>query len=114
MMAWVVAVGLLVMMYPILCKVRYETLHNVLGKRDIWTQILFSIVVNWVIAPLVMVCLSALLSAYSEMDTDLQQLGLAWAFLPDKGALREGLILVGLARCIAMVRCEGCLLTVSN
>ncbi|PMD39790.1 arsenical-resistance protein ACR3 [Hyaloscypha variabilis F] len=79
-----IAVGLLVMMYPILCKVKYESLHNVLGKRDIWVQILFSVVVNWVIAPLVM-------------------LGLAWAFLPDKGALREGLILVGLARCIAMV-----------
>jgi ACR3 family arsenite efflux pump ArsB len=60
-----VAVGLLVMMYPILCKVRYETLHNVLGKRDIWTQILFSVVVNWVIAPLVMVCLSELLNSCS-------------------------------------------------
>ena len=43
------------MMYPILCKVKYETLHNVLGKRDIWTQILFSVFVNWIIAPLVMV-----------------------------------------------------------
>jgi ACR3 family arsenite transporter len=53
-----VAVGLLVMMYPILCKVKYESLHNVLGKRDIWVQILFSVVVNWIIAPLVMVCSS--------------------------------------------------------
>ncbi|KAG9230220.1 sodium bile acid symporter family-domain-containing protein [Amylocarpus encephaloides] len=79
-----IAVGLLVMMYPILCKVKYETLHRVFRKREIWTQIIFSIVVNWIVAPLLM-------------------LGLAWAFLPDKGGLREGLILVGLARCIAMV-----------
>ena len=53
-----VAVGLLVMMYPILCKVKYESLHNVLGKRDIWVQILFSVVVNWIIAPLFRVCSS--------------------------------------------------------
>ncbi|TVY47281.1 Arsenical-resistance protein [Lachnellula occidentalis] len=78
------AVGLLIMMYPILCKVKFETLHRVFQKKEIWVQIGFSIVVNWIIAPLVM-------------------LGLAWAFLPDKGGLREGLILVGLARCIAMV-----------
>lgn len=71
-------------MYPILCKVKYETLHLVLQKRDIWVQIAFSIFVNWIIAPLIM-------------------LGLAWAFLPDKGALREGLILVGLARCIVSI-----------
>jgi ACR3 family arsenite transporter len=57
-MSCLVAVGLLVMMYPILCKVKYESLHNVLGKRDIWVQILFSVVVNWIIAPLVMVCSS--------------------------------------------------------
>jgi arsenite transporter len=56
MLMFLVAVGLLVMMYPILCKVRYESLHNVFGKRDIWVQILFSVVVNWIIAPLVMVC----------------------------------------------------------
>lgn len=50
-----VAVGLLVMMYPILCKVKYETLHHVFRERKIWIQIGFSIVTNWIIAPLVMV-----------------------------------------------------------
>ncbi|PGH16991.1 arsenical-resistance protein [Helicocarpus griseus UAMH5409] len=79
-----IAIGLLVMMYPILCKVRYESLHKVFKTRQIWIQIAFSIVINWIIAPLLM-------------------LGLAWAFLPDEPGLREGLILVGLARCIAMV-----------
>ncbi|KAH8815038.1 sodium bile acid symporter family-domain-containing protein [Xylogone sp. PMI_703] len=79
-----IAVGLLVMMYPILCKIKYETLHNVFNSREIWKQITFSIFVNWIIAPFVM-------------------LGLSWAFLPDKPELRDGLILVGLARCIAMV-----------
>lgn len=43
------------MMYPILCKVRYETLHLVLRTREIWTQILFSVIVNWIVAPLLMV-----------------------------------------------------------
>lgn len=79
-----IAVGLLVMMYPILCKVQYEMLHRVFRNRDIWIQISFSIFLNWVVAPFLM-------------------LALAWAFLPDKPGLREGLILVGLARCIAMV-----------
>ncbi|KPI40452.1 Arsenical-resistance protein Acr3 [Cyphellophora attinorum] len=79
-----IAVGLLVMMYPILCKVQYETLHQVFAHRQIWVQLGFSIIVNWIIAPLLM-------------------LGLAWAFLPDKPGLRNGLIFVGLARCIAMV-----------
>jgi ACR3 family arsenite transporter len=51
-----IAVGLLVMMYPILCKVKFETLHRVFRNRDIWIQILFSVVVNWIVAPLVMVC----------------------------------------------------------
>ncbi|KAK5062821.1 hypothetical protein LTR84_004896 [Exophiala bonariae] len=79
-----IAVGLLLMMYPILCKVRYETLHHSFRTRALWIQVAFSIVVNWIIAPLLM-------------------LGLSWAFLPDQPALREGLILVGIARCIAMV-----------
>ncbi|EAQ89479.1 hypothetical protein CHGG_06098 [Chaetomium globosum CBS 148.51] len=79
-----IAVGLLVMMYPILCKVQYEVLHQIFAHRGIWKQIGFSVFVNWIVAPLLM-------------------LGLAWAFLPDKGELRVGLILVGLGRCIAMV-----------
>ncbi|TQV98978.1 arsenical-resistance protein [Cordyceps javanica] len=79
-----IAVGLLVMMYPILCKVRYESLHRLLSQRAMWTQIGFSLFINWVVAPFLM-------------------LALAWAFLPDKSDLRIGLILVGLGRCIAMV-----------
>ncbi|EGZ78074.1 arsenical-resistance protein ACR3 [Neurospora tetrasperma FGSC 2509] len=79
-----IAIGLLVMMYPILCKVRYESLHELFSHRDIWKQIGFSILVNWIVAPFLMLALS-------------------WAFLPDKEELRVGLILVGLGRCIAMV-----------
>jgi ACR3 family arsenite efflux pump ArsB len=51
-----VAVGLLVMMYPILCKVRYETLHRSFREKGLWTQVAFSVVVNWIIAPFFMVC----------------------------------------------------------
>lgn len=42
-------------MYPILCKVRYEALHHVFREREIWIQIAFSIFVNWIIAPFLMV-----------------------------------------------------------
>ncbi|KAI5862479.1 arsenical-resistance protein [Durotheca rogersii] len=79
-----IAVGLLVMMYPILCKVRYESLHELLSHRAMWKQICFSLFMNWIVAPFLM-------------------LGLAWAFLSDKSELRAGLILVGLGRCVAMV-----------
>lgn len=50
-----IAVGLLVMMYPILCKVRYETLHQLLKLRALWIQVVFSLIVNWIVAPLLMV-----------------------------------------------------------
>jgi arsenite transporter len=49
------AIGLLVMMYPILCKVQYETLHVVAKSRELWLQLGFSIVLNWLIAPFLMV-----------------------------------------------------------
>ena len=78
------ALGLLVMMYPILCKTRFEILPLAFRSRDIWIQLAFSVIVNWIVAPLLM-------------------LALAWAFLPDESGLREGVVLVGLARCIAMV-----------
>ena len=51
----IAAIGLLVMMYPILCRVKYETLHHVFRERAIWVQIGFSVVINWLIAPLLMV-----------------------------------------------------------
>ncbi|EEH42080.2 arsenite resistance protein arsB [Paracoccidioides lutzii Pb01] len=79
-----IAVGLLLMMYPVLCKVQYETLHRLFRTRQLWIQIAFSILLNWIISPFFM-------------------LALAWAFLPDEPELRQGLILVGIARCIAMV-----------
>ncbi|OAX79386.1 hypothetical protein ACJ72_06293 [Emergomyces africanus] len=69
------AVGLLVMMYPILYKVRYESLHHLFQTRQTWVQIAFSVFANWVVVPLLM-------------------LALAWDFLSDEPELREGLILV--------------------
>ena len=43
------------MMYPILCKVQYEKLHEVFRGREVYTQIAFSLLVNWIVAPLIMV-----------------------------------------------------------
>ncbi|OJJ47626.1 hypothetical protein ASPZODRAFT_165754 [Penicilliopsis zonata CBS 506.65] len=79
-----IAIGLLVMMYPILCKVRFETLHRSFREKRLWVQIVFSLFMNWIVAPFFMCAL-------------------AFAFLPDERGLREGLLLVGIARCIAMV-----------
>lgn len=76
-----ITLGLLVMMYPPLAKVRYDKAGEIAADKKLMA---ISLLLNWVVGPLLM-------------------FALAWMFLANEPELRTGLIIVGLARCIAMV-----------
>jgi ACR3 family arsenite transporter len=78
------AIGLIIMMIPPLCKVEWEKFHKLIIQKTYLKQIIISLILNWIVCPFLM-------------------FGLAWLTLFDKPEYRVGIIMIGLARCIAMV-----------
>ncbi len=78
--SWPIAIALLVMLYPVMARVRYDRLGAAGSPR----LLLASLALNWIVGPALM-------------------FALAWWLLPDLPEYRTGLIIIGLARCIAMV-----------
>ena len=79
-----IAIGLIWMMYPPLARVRYEDMRKIVHETGSRAMLSTSLVLNWLVGPLLMFVL-------------------AWVFLAGYPDLRNGLIIIGLARCIAMV-----------